>query len=128
MAHNQPHCNQAPKLILIIEDNEDFSEILTTILQRETAYYPLLATTGRQATTMMNHLQPDLLLIDYILPDIDGLTLYEHVRAQERIPTILMSAIPHVFLEVPHHEQLVSLEKPFAFQVLMQHIHQLLAA
>lgn len=127
MGQNQPR-NEALKLILLVEHNEDLSEIFTAVLQLETSYHILLATTGRRATEMLKHLQPDVLLIDYMLPDMNGLALYEHLSEKERIPTILMSAIPQGFLEIPSHKQLVYLDKPFDFPTLVQSIQRLLTA
>jgi len=70
---------------------------------------------------------PDLLLLDYQLPDMTGLQLYDRLHAQKafrHLPAILLSAtLPHLELEKRH---LIGLYKPFRVAELQEVLQQTL--
>jgi CheY-like chemotaxis protein len=117
----------ASKTILIIEDDADISELLLQALQDETPYQVLLATEGFQALEMVSGIVPHLILIDYLLPNMDGLECIRHLRATkgtEETPIILMSAF------FPKHaaerKDILLLEKPFELGTFLQQVKHLL--
>jgi two-component system NtrC family sensor kinase len=61
--------------ILIIDDSEQISSLLAEYVLPELGYRPIVANTGRQGLHRLRQSQPDLILLDLQLPDINGLDL-----------------------------------------------------
>lgn len=117
----------ATKTILIIEDDADISEILLQALQDETPYQVLLATDGFQALKIVGSIVPHLILIDYLLPNMDGLECVRLLRATkgvEQTPVILMSA--HFPKNAAERKDLLLFEKPFELGTFLQQVKRLL--
>jgi len=70
------------KRILIVEDSSYLAESLVDMLEIKD-YHPLVAPTGREAVEMAITEQPDLILLDIRLPDIDGYEVFRRIRANE---------------------------------------------
>lgn len=84
---------QAPK-ILVIED-ETTQRILVKEYLEESGYVVRLADDGRRGLEMASAITPDLILLDLLLPSMDGYTLCERLKADEataHIPVILVTA------------------------------------
>jgi DNA-binding response OmpR family regulator len=114
------------KTILVVEDDRDIGEFLDLALTQETPYHTLLVADGFQALTVVRAITPALFLLDYQLPRMTGIQVYDRLHAitgLERVPTILMSA------NLPRHElhkrQIVGLIKPFELDELLRLIHEL---
>lgn len=105
--------HQPAKRVLIVEDDADMGEALVAIFLVETDYQPLLVPTARQALDHMSRFQPDLLLLDYQLPDMNGLLLYDTLQTMaypKPMRTLFLSAnLPKDEL---HKRHLLGLEKP----------------
>jgi CheY-like chemotaxis protein len=81
--------------ILIVDDEGDFIELVKFRLA-DLGYEFLVATDGVQALTQARQFKPDLILLDILLPDLDGLSVCEILRRQpatKKIPVIFMSAL-----------------------------------
>ena len=81
--------------ILVVDDNELNAEMLSRRLQRE-GYHVQLANTARNALSMLPTMSVDLILMDIMMPDMDGYELLEHVKKDVRfmhIPVIMITAI-----------------------------------
>jgi two-component system cell cycle response regulator DivK len=80
--------------ILIVEDNEKNMKLVRDILQHK-GYQTLEAATGEDGVRLATEHQPDLILMDIQLPDIDGITALRRIRenqALDRIPVLAVSA------------------------------------
>ena len=80
--------------ILVIDDDPQVLEVATELLS-SSGYRVLVASTGQDALAMMQAIRPDLILLDYHMPDMDGLAVMEQLRADEatrRIPVIALTA------------------------------------
>lgn len=83
--------------ILVVEDNSDLIKLMTQKLEME-GFEVMKAETGADALTAITK-KPDLVLLDILLPDIDGLTvLNEMVSKQEtkKIPVIILSNLADI--------------------------------
>lgn len=126
---NAPSDNdqQTAKTILIVEDDMDIGEFLVSALQLELACHCLLARDGVQAMEQVRTIVPDLLIIDYQLPNMNGLELYDHLQTREElrhVPALVMSAnLPGRELE---KRSISALQKPFAVEELLQKIQSML--
>src|SRR5579863_7488464 len=81
--------------ILVVEDDEDLGHFIVQAIHDETPYQALLATDGSQALKFIKTLKPTLFLLDYNLPDMNGLELYDKLHSIEaltNVPAIFMSA------------------------------------
>ncbi len=116
------------KTILVVEDNEDVGTFLVLMLLTESPYHALLVTDGFQALKMVHDLKPSLFLLDYQLPGMNGIALYDRLHAITDlvdIPAIIMSAnLPSQALQERH---LTGVAKPFELDQLLHTIEQLLA-
>lgn len=79
--------------ILIVDDNEQISRMLATSVLPELGYRATTALTGQSGLERLRARQPDLILLDLQLPDMNGLD-FLRILTQERIdiPVILMTA------------------------------------
>ena len=71
------------KTALIIEDNDDNMELITFILEKH-GYRTLRAKTGRKGFKLALSEQPDFILLDIQLPDIEGTEVVQMIRAEEK--------------------------------------------
>ena len=78
--------------ILVVEDDFDIRELLQNFLQ-EAGYEVAVANDGVEAISIFSDGQFDLILLDVMLPKIDGFTVCELVRRQSQIPIIMLTAL-----------------------------------
>ena len=91
LAEDQPR----EQTVLVVEDEEDIGAFIVQALSEVTPYHPLLAADGFQALKIVRSLIPSLFLLDYHLPSMDGIELYDHLQASEElkgIPVIMFTA------------------------------------
>jgi CheY-like chemotaxis protein len=69
------------KQVLVVDDDPDILELLCTWL-RMNGYSAVGVPDAKAAVERVRELMPDLLLIDYMLPDIDGMTALQRCRAE----------------------------------------------
>ena len=82
----------AGEQILVVEDNEKNMKLVRDVLQA-TGYRTLEATTGGRAVELASEHEPDLVLMDIQLPDIDGVEALGRLRADERTASIPVLAL-----------------------------------
>jgi PAS domain S-box-containing protein len=80
--------------VLVVEDDLDLGRVLTTMFERHEieAYH---AKTGLEAIQMSQHVLPDLLLLDLVLPEVDGYAVVEWLRLHDclhEVPLVVYSA------------------------------------
>ncbi|MGA2854855.1 MAG: response regulator [Verrucomicrobiota bacterium] len=81
--------------ILIVDDERDFIELLQYRLAGLGCEF-IVASDGLQALSQARQFKPDLILLDILLPDLDGLSVCEILRLQpstRKIPIIFVSAL-----------------------------------
>ena len=84
----------ANELILIVEDNEKNLKLVRDVLQFK-GYRTLDAITGEQGVALAKEHKPDLILMDYQLPGIDGIEAFHQIRgdaATAHIPIVAVTA------------------------------------
>src|SRR2546421_12267271 len=87
--------NTPVETILIVEDDTVVAAFLTAAIEQETPYQALLATSSSQAFEVVNECKPSLFLLDYRLPGMSGLELYDQLHATkelEDVPALIISA------------------------------------
>ena len=115
------------KTILVVEDDKDVGTFLELMLLTESPYQAMLVTDSFQALQVVHNLKPSLFLLDYQLPGMNGIALYDRLHAITDfadIPAIIISAnLPTRALQERH---LTSVAKPFDVDQLLHTIEQLL--
>ncbi len=110
------------KRILIVEDEMSIVELLTLVLMRE-GYEVSSCQTGRDAISMMKEFHPHLVLLDVMLPGLDGAGIIKIMAEDEmlsNIPVLVTSALvesAHMFQPYPQVKGFCS--KPFVLTDLV---------
>ena len=77
--------------ILLVEDDPDTARSLTKALE-SSGYHVTAVDTGAEARSIIEHVRPDLILLDLMLPDTDGLVLTTALKTLTNAPIIICSA------------------------------------
>lgn len=115
--------------ILYIEDERTTFDLVSQAL-KPLGYRVTRATSGRQGLTMLKKEKPDLLLLDLMMPDLNGWDVYRAVKTDERLagmPVIVISARP-----VEHERTVIAnlppadayIVKPFDVEQLIREVQK----
>lgn len=109
--------------ILIVEDDLSIQALLHDFLQ-EAGYETALASDGIEAVSMFSGKDFDLVLLDIMLPNIDGYTVCEVIRRQSNIPIIMLSALDSEANQIKGFDLQIDdyITKPFSMPVLLRKI------
>ena len=77
--------------ILVVDDEEYIREVIVEYLNNE-GYLPIQAEDGKEAKELLEKEKFDLMILDIMMPDMDGFTLLEELDNSKKIPTIILSA------------------------------------
>lgn len=115
------------KTVLLVEDDTNIGEVFVQAIVQETPYLAILVPDGSQALNTVKSIKPNLFILDYQLPRMNGIELYDKLRAiegLEHIPTIMMSArLPHQELK---KRNIIAMNKPIDLDEFLQTIEKLL--
>lgn len=109
--------------ILIVEDDIDIQELLQNFLQ-EVGHEISIANDGVEAISLFSATHYDLILLDVMLPKIDGFTVCELIRKQSQIPIIMLTALSGEKEQIRGLDLQVDdyITKPFSMPVLVRKI------
>ncbi|GCE03366.1 response regulator [Dictyobacter aurantiacus] len=116
------------KIILVVEDDKRIGYLLSETIEEETPYRVMLVPDGFQALKIIRTIKPHLFLVDYMLPSMDGLELYDQLHALEEfkhIPVLFMSATPPT-RALQERGGICCIKKPFNLEELLQAIERCL--
>lgn len=85
--------------ILIVDDDENIAELISLYLTKE-CFDTKIVYNGEDALTSFNTYQPNLIILDLMLPGIDGYQVCREVRSGSSVPIIMLSAKGEVFDKV----------------------------
>jgi two-component system response regulator MtrA len=77
--------------ILVVDDDAAISEMIGIILRGE-GYEPQFAADGAEAIDLFRSMRPDLVLLDLMLPGIDGIQVCAAIRSESGVPIIMLTA------------------------------------
>ncbi len=89
----------AKSKILIVDDDENIAELISLYLMKE-CFETEIAYDGEKALELVQSFNPDLILLDLMLPGIDGYTVCQKIRQTRQTPIIILSAKGEVFDKV----------------------------
>ena len=89
----------AKQKILIVDDDSNIAELISLYLTKE-MYDTVIASDGEMALTLFDQEKPSLILLDLMLPGIDGMTVCREIRRRSQVPIIMLSAKGETFDKV----------------------------
>lgn len=116
------------KITLIVEDDTSIGEVLVYAISEATPYTAMSVADGLEALEIIKGIKPDLFILDYQLPHMTGIELYDLIQCTQNlkgIPTIIISAnLPETAIK---QRNLVGIKKPFELDELLDTIEKLIA-
>ncbi|MEN8241794.1 MAG: response regulator [Chloroflexota bacterium] len=124
--------NNTNKRIVCVEDEEEMIDLIRLILSRR-GFEVIGADGGKMGLDVIREQKPDLILLDLMMPDMDGWEVYQQIKADEEIkdiPVIVVTAkaqsIDKVLgLHIAKVDDYIS--KPFSPQELIDSVDQVLS-
>ena len=113
--------------ILVVDDDVNICELLRLYIERDD-YQVVIANDGEQAVELFNREQPDLVLLDIMLPKMDGWQVCKEIRKTSNRPIIMLTAKGELFdkilgLELGADDYII---KPFEAKEVIARIHAVL--
>ena len=117
----------SPRTILVVEDEAPIADAVAARLRSE-GYRVEIAVDGPSGVTRCTELRPDLVVLDLMLPGLDGLEVCERIQADRPVPVLMLTA------RDSEHDLILGLgvgaddymTKPFSSRELVARIHALL--
>ena len=115
------------KTILIIEDEEAIQGVVKAFLEDE-GYNVVLASDGLEGMEKFREYRPDLILLDLMLPKMNGFSVCEAIRKESQVPIIMLTALDDDASQMKGFDALADdyITKPFSMPVVMKHIEAVL--
>jgi excisionase family DNA binding protein len=119
------------KRILIVDDDEQIVELFVDVLSRDDRYEVKTANTGYDAGVLTEQFRPDLMILDYMLPDINGNVVCQTVRKNGELANMKIIIVSGVVNQDEIDELLKAgadefVKKPFNIEKLLSRIGELL--
>jgi CheY-like chemotaxis protein len=109
------------RTVLVVDDEFGVAEVLDAILSDE-GYRVITATNGRQALARIAEQRPDLVLLDYMMPILDGVAVLRALSADptaHNLPVVVMSALPEEAISTETKRYAAFLRKPFRIKTVL---------
>lgn len=121
------------KTILIVEDDDDFQSLYKDILLSKLDLDILQAFNGQEALHILEGNKPDLIILDMLMPVMDGETFFKILRIEKKldIPVVIASVndrAGEALLKVPGHNIQAVFRKPFFCDLFLAKIKEILNA
>src|SRR5690348_4041498 len=116
------------KKILVVDDELGIRNLVRAVLEDE-GYEVSVASGGRQAVDAAAEQEPDLVILDVMMPDVTGEEVIQQMDAQDELrstPVVLMSAAVMPPTELETERETVFLAKPFEIEQLVHIVNDLL--
>ena len=85
--------------VLVVDDDNNICELLKLYLEKE-GYGVIVAHDGDEALIKFNALKPDVILLDIMLPELDGWQVCREIRKKSNVPIIMITAKSETFDKV----------------------------
>ena len=115
------------KMILVIEDETAIQNVIRAFLE-DAGYTVVLASDGLEGIRQFRAHRPDLVLLDLMLPKIDGFAVCGILRGESRVPIIMLTALDDDSSQLKGFDALADdyITKPFSMPVVLKHIEAVL--
>jgi CheY-like chemotaxis protein len=129
--NNTAVASMTTRRILVVDDEANIREVVTLCLERLGGWEVLTAPSGREALQQIQAAAPDAIVLDVMMPEMDGFTFLKQLRADPStppIPVVLLTA--NSYLPDPHLLPdlgiVLTISKPFQPLNLVQQIAQVM--
>lgn len=117
--------------VLVVDDDPEIVELFVDVLERDGRFEVKTAATGYDAGMITSEFQPDLIILDYMLPDINGNVVCKTIRQKPEMEHTKIVIVSGVVNQEEINELLKSgadefVKKPFNIEKLIERIGQLL--
>ncbi len=119
------------KTILLVEDDPYISSFLVEAIAQETPYRAIVASDSNAALNLVRHFAPGLFVLDYGLPGMNGIELYDRLHRNQElatIPAILITANRHLPQQQIQQRHLTVFMKPFELEAFLTTIETFLTS
>lgn len=115
------------KTILIIEDEKAIQNIIKAFLE-DAGYMVVLADDGVEGIAKFHECNPDLVLLDLLLPKVDGFAVCEIIRKESKVPIIMLTALDDDDSQMKGFDVLADdyITKPFSMPLVVRRIEAVL--
>jgi len=85
----------ANKSILVVDDERDFLKIISSRIE-SWGHKVISVSSGSEALTVIKDKKPDIVILDYMMPDMDGIATLKKIRhIDKKLPVIMFTAYPN---------------------------------
>ena len=118
---------------MVVDDEAEIRELLLDFLE-SAGFEVAVAKSGNEALSQAKRFSPNLIMLDIILPDLDGVSVFETLRGEEnmsKVPVVFFSAlgpenIPPAFSRRVDRASYTMIRKPISTDLLMKEVNRLL--
>jgi excisionase family DNA binding protein len=119
--------------ILVVDDDPEIVELFVDVLERDGRFEVKTANTGYDAGMLTQEFHPDLIILDYMLPDVNGNVVCQRIRANAEFEHTKIIIVSGVVNQDEINDLLKAgaddfVKKPFNIEKLIERIGELLAA
>ncbi len=116
-----------PKKVLIVEDDNNIAQLLHLYLEKE-GFETQVAKDGGKGVELFRSFQPDLVLLDIMMPVMDGFAVLRKIRETDKTPVIMLTAKGEIEDKVSGLEKGADdyIVKPFEMKEVLARIHAVL--
>lgn len=120
------------KRILVIDDDEALGRMLRMHFEESGGYQCLIATSGKAGLKLVETYKPDLILLDIMMPGMDGIEVLKRLKGNERtlpVPIVMLTAVKDegTRRKAIRYYGEEYIEKPFEIDVLKTRVEQILS-
>ncbi len=113
--------------VLVVDDDPDLLELITDVLQREKRFLVRTASTGFEAGMLVKEFEPDVIVLDVMLPDINGKQVCQRIRSDPDLKHVKILCISGMVNRRRINDLKRAgaddfLAKPFSFRTLVERI------
>ena len=119
------------EIILLVEDDPYISSFIMEAIAQETPYRAIVANDSNAALKVVRHFTPCLFILDYGLPGMNGIELYDLLHINQEfapVPTILITADPFIPQQKIQQRQLITFMKPLELDAFLTTIETLITS
>ena len=113
--------------VLVVDDDLDIRELLVAVLSDD-GYEAQSARNGREALALLEHWKADVVILDLMMPVMDGWTFAEQMRQKWRIPIVVLSAGTDLSRHGERLGAAAVVPKPFDLETLLPRIASVVAS
>ena len=126
--NNKAQDETARAVVLVLDDEQAYTKVMSMVL-REYGFDPFPVNSAADAWELLDRVTPDLVLLDVMMPNIDGITFLNELRAHVRlrvVPVLVVTAYTETREQALNAGASGYLTKPFSAEQLRESIGQFL--